>query len=99
MKIGTKTLLFGAHNVLIHPIMLAIAWTRLYGFKTLNIKLLVAFFVHDLGYFGRSDIDGPSGDRHPELGAKIMGFLFGPEWAEFTLFHSRSYAQKAGKPV
>ena len=99
LTIGCKTLLFGAHNVILHPIMLAIAWIRLYGFKTLNLKLAVAFLVHDWGYWGKADIDGPSGERHPELGAKIMGFLFGPEWAEFTLFHSRSYAKAAGKPV
>jgi hypothetical protein len=99
MKLGTKSVLFGAHNLLLHPVMLAIAWVRLYGFQTLNLKVVVAFLVHDWGYFGKDEIDGPSGDRHPELGAKIMGFLFGSEWADFTLFHSRAYAQKAGKPV
>jgi hypothetical protein len=36
----------------------------------------VAFFVHDLGYFGKPNMDGEEGETHPYLGAKIMHFLF-----------------------
>jgi hypothetical protein len=36
----------------------------------------VAFFVHDLGYLGKPDMDGEEGERHVILGAKIMQFLF-----------------------
>lgn len=32
MKVGTKSLLFGAHNIFIHPFLVFIAWWRLYGF-------------------------------------------------------------------
>lgn len=98
MKIGTKSILFGAHQFLLHPIMLARAWTQLYGFPY-DPRLWVAFFVHDLGYFGKPNMDGEEGETHPELGAKIMGFFFGPVWALFTIAHSRFYAQRAGIEV
>lgn len=37
MKMGTKSVLFGAHQFLIHPIILAIAWWQLHGFKRVKI--------------------------------------------------------------
>lgn len=75
MRIGTKTLLFGSHQFLIHPLFLAAAWTKLYGFPW-DPRLWVAFFVHDLGYWGKPNLDGAEGDTHPELGARIMHRLF-----------------------
>jgi hypothetical protein len=96
MTIGTKSSLYGAHQFLLHPLMLAIAWTKLYGFP-LDPRLYVAFLIHDWGYFGCTDMDGPSGSRHPERGARIMSALFGKEWGDFCLFHSRSYAKDAGQ--
>ena len=53
MKIGTKSLLFGAHNIIIHPVLVFIAWWRLYGFP-FDPRLWIAFLVHDWGYFGKS---------------------------------------------
>ena len=78
MKVGTKSILFGAHCFFIHPWVLAIAWQKLYGFPY-DPRLWVAFFVHDLGYFGKSNMDGEEGERHPEFGARIMGRLFDGE--------------------
>jgi hypothetical protein len=75
VRIGTKSLLFGTHQVFIHPWFVAVAWRRLYGFP-LDPRLWVAFFVHDLGYWGKPNMDGPEGERHPELGARIMGEWF-----------------------
>jgi hypothetical protein len=98
MKMGTKSLLFGAHQFVLHPMLLALAWIVLYGFP-FDLRLWFAFFCHDLGYWSATDMDGPSGEKHPELGAKIMGFLFGQRWYDFTILHSRSYARKMGKPV
>ena len=49
MKVGTKSLLFGAHNIFIHPFLVFIAWWRLYGFPA-DPRLWVAFIVHDWGY-------------------------------------------------
>lgn len=92
MKIGTKSVLFGAHQFLLHPIMVAVAWWMLYGFPC-DPRLWVAFFVHDLGYWGKPNMDGPEGEQHPRLGASIMSALFDWEglltWRDFTLYHSR----------
>ncbi len=79
MKVGTKSVLFGAHQFLIHPIVLAIAWWQLYGFPW-DPRLWVAFVVHDLGYLGKPNMDGPEGETHVELGASIMHFLFDWQW-------------------
>lgn len=98
MKIGTKSLLFGAHQFLLHPLFLTIAWWKLYGFS-IDIRLYVAFLIHDIGYWGKGDMDGIEGESHPKVGARIMGRLFGPKWEEFTLLHSRFYARTKGKPV
>lgn len=75
MQVGTKSVLFGAHQFLIHPWFVAAAWWRLYGFP-LDPRLWVAFFVHDIGYIGKSNMDGPEGERHPVAGASIMSTLF-----------------------
>lgn len=75
MKAGTKSLLFGVHQVFIHPLWVALAWWKLYGFP-FDPRLWVAFVVHDWGYWGCPEMDGEIGDWHPELGAKIMHYLF-----------------------
>lgn len=109
MKIGTKSVLFGAHQFLIHPWFVACGWWTLYGFP-FDPRLWVAFFVHDLGYVGKPNMDGPEGETHPRLGARIMAVLFdwhdrtfrwtdgGPigEWGFFALLHSRYYAKTLG---
>lgn len=96
MRLGTKSLLFGVHQVFIHPFFVAWAWQILYGFPK-SFPLWVAFFVHDFGYFGKPNMDGPEGKTHPELGGRIMTRLFGQEWGDFTLFHSRFYAKQRNR--
>lgn len=71
MKIGTKSVLFGAHCFFLHPFFVALAWWKLYGFPY-DPRLWVAFIVHDLGYLGKPNMDGPEGETHVEFGAKIM---------------------------
>ena len=102
MKIGTKSVLFGAHCFFMHPFILAFAWWKLYGFPW-DLRLWVAFFVHDLGYWGKPNMDGEEGELHPYLGANIMGYLFDKRgilstghWYYFTLYHSRFLAKKEG---
>lgn len=90
MKIGTKSLLFGVHHFLWHPITVLIAWIKLYGIP--SFKELFCIFIHDIGYFRKNDIDGDEGIYHPELGASIANKLFGREYYELCLYHSRSYA-------
>ncbi len=108
MKVGTKSVLFGAHCFFLHPWFVAWGWWKLYGFPW-DIRLWFAFFFHDLGYLGKPNMDGEEGERHVELGAKIMTALFdrGPDvegtWTDFgwlgpwgllSLLHSRFYAKK-----
>lgn len=78
MNVGTRSLLFGYHCFFLHPWFVALGWWKLYGFPW-DPRLWVAFFVHDLGYWGKPNIDGPESESHVELGAKIMGRLFDPK--------------------
>lgn len=95
IPMGTRSLLYGAHQFALHPLFLAVAWTKLYGFPR-DPRLWVAFLVHDLGYWGKPNMDGPEGQRHPELGGRIMARLFGQSWGDFTRLHSRYYARREG---
>jgi hypothetical protein len=126
MRIGTKSVLFGAHQFLIHPCFVAWAWWKLYGWSVVehwssvrgldpgerspltkpvrtslrDWRLWLAFFVHDLGYLGKPNMDGPEGERHPELGARILFRATGlTPWSHFVLYHSRFYAKQHGAPV
>lgn len=125
MKIGTKSVLYGAHCFLFHWIFVAMGWWKLYGLRRveigkkvvhaegiphgiglhvyasiLNYKLWVAFFVHDLGYIGKSDMDGETeGETHPEWACQKMNQWFGAPWGQFVLTHSRFYAKKMKLPV
>ena len=98
MKVGTKSLLFGAHAFWMHPFFVAYAWIKLYGFP-FDLRIWFAFFLHDVGYWGKCDMDGPSGKSHIHLGGQIMDWLFGKEWGDFCRRHSRSYCREVGEPV
>lgn len=98
MTRGTKSLLFGVHCFWFHPWCVALAWWRLFGFPW-DPRLWVAFIIHDWGYFGKKAMDDEDGESHPELGAEIMGRLFGNEWAFFCLLHSRYYAKSINAEV
>lgn len=104
LSIGTRSVLFGAHQCFIHPWFVALGWWTLYGFPW-DPRLWVAFFVHDLGYIGKPNMDGPEGETHPFFGANLMSALFDrgihrtlPDynlgtWGAFTLLHSRYLAK------
>lgn len=93
MKIGTKSILFGAHCFFLHPFAVAEGWRRLYGFPW-DPRLWIAFFIHDLGYWGHGDLDTELADMHPEFGANIMHALFGMKWYTLVMFHSRYVARR-----
>ena len=97
MKVGTKSLLYGAHAWWHHPIILAIAWTKLYGIPW-DPRLWCCFFLHDIGYFGLDKMDDDVGECHPIVGASCIRRLFGNQWGDFCLFHSRFMARRLGKP-
>ena len=46
MKLGTKSLLFGCHQFVLHPLFVLVAWWRLYGRP--SWRMVVAIIVHDL---------------------------------------------------
>ena len=67
MEVGTKSVLWGVHAFWWHPTTVLIAWVKLYGIP--NWKELVCIFIHDLGYWGKSNMDGADGETHPEYAA------------------------------
>lgn len=75
LPVGTLSVLFGAHAFWLHPWFVAAAWWKLYGFPW-DPRLWVAFFVHDLGYWGSPNMDGEEGERHPIWGANLMATWF-----------------------
>lgn len=97
MKVGTgtKSILFGAHQFIIHPVFVFAAWWKLYGFPR-DPRLWIAFIVHDWGYWGSPNMDGDEGNCHPFLGARIMHYLFDKpgswHWYILLLYHSRFLA-------
>lgn len=112
MKIGTKSLLFGVHQIFWHPWTVAKAWRMLYG-KWPNWKQAICIFFHDWGYWGKPNMDGAEGKTHPEGGARIVQWimrrvyrLMGHSkpfsqgaaylWYNFTIRHSSAAAKAMG---
>ena len=96
MRVGTKSVLFGAHCFLFHWFFVFLGWWRLYGFPW-DPRLWIAFVIHDLGYWSLPNMDGPEGESHPVWAANIMGRLFGKKWYYFCLCHSRYWCRKIDK--
>lgn len=95
MKIGTRSLLFGVHQFVWHPITVWLAWRSLYGAFP-SWRETVCIIVHDWGYWGADDMDGPTGKMHPVRGAWIADRLFGEEYRDLVFLHSRSLAARVG---
>lgn len=100
VNIGTKSLLFGVHQFLWHPLTVWLAFRRLYG-RIPNRWETLAIIVHDWGYWGKPNMDGAEGETHPQLGADLMMWLAKKfsgsphpqvdafRWYWFTKYHSR----------
>jgi hypothetical protein len=69
MRMGTKSLLFGAHQIFWHPFTVFLAWLELYGWP--NWKEMMCIFIHDWGYWGLDNMEGDEGKKHPHLGANL----------------------------
>ncbi len=105
MTIGTRSLLFGCHQFILHPLFVIVAWWKLYGPPT--FVEVIAIIIHDWGYWGVKKIDGPD-DRHPEFAARLFYALawHDPLYKEnpqnsqcfdaayLCLYHSRFYARE-----
>lgn len=94
MKIGTKSLLFGIHQVFWHPYVVYKAWKYLYGSPTW--KEFVCIVIHDWGYWGKPNLDGKEGILHPMLGANIALRLFDSRYFDLCTGHSRSFCEMIG---
>jgi len=95
MTVGTRSVLFGVHTIFVHPLLVGIAWWKLFG-PPLDPRLWIVFLVHDIGYIGKCSVEGPVGETHVELGARVMQALFGESWGDFCRGHSRYYARSRG---
>jgi len=101
MNIGTKSVLFGVHQFILHPFIVAQAWWIVYR-EWPALHEWAAIVTHDLGYWGEPNMDGPEGEEHPEKIAawwrKYFG-EFGEKVAIEVLGHSRFHAGKNGLPL
>jgi hypothetical protein len=93
--VGTRSVLYGVHAFWFHPLTVGLAWHKLFRVWP-TWREWVCIFVHDLGYWGRPNMDGPEGRRHPEFGAQLARKVLGESYGQFTLYHSREYAKMAG---
>lgn len=91
MKMGTKSILFGVHHWLWHPVTVLLAWRSLYGWP--NWKEFVCIVIHDWGYWGCESMDGEEGRKHVEFAANFAAKYLGNGYYRLCLFHSRHYAR------
>ncbi len=68
MRVGTKSLLIGAHQFIMHPALVALAWRRIYG-EWPDMATSVAIAVHDWS------LPEKSGAFMPSASSVIMIFL------------------------
>lgn len=101
MNIGTKSVLFGVHQFILHPIIVLIAWWIIYRDMP-KLHEFAAIITHDVGYWGSPNMDGEEGEEHPERVAawwrKHFG-EFGEKVAVEVLGHSRFHAGKNNLPL
>ena len=99
MRVGTKSLLFGVHSVIIHPTVVLIAWYSIYHTWP-NWRELVCIIIHDWGYWGCSTMDGDDGSIHPIWAArKVLRRGWDLYYCALCLYHSRHLAKRYDKPV
>ncbi len=100
MNIGTKSLLYGGHQFILHPLFVYLAWIKVYR-RLPSFWESCAIAIHDWGYWGKPNIDGPEGEDHPRWAAEQLHSLTGKhELWELCNFHSRFQARRypGGKP-
>jgi len=94
MKMGLKSLLFGVHQFIYHPICVLLAWLDLYK-SFPDYKELVCIIVHDWGYYKCENMDDSLGQQHPIFGANLVYNLFKKQkYKNLCLGHSRHYSKK-----
>lgn len=105
IPVGTKSVLWGVHQFIWHPITVLIAWKKVHRTWPNWWQLLAIIFHDSPGYIGCKEMDGPDGLEHPYAGARwaarIAGIL--SEEAAFktyflSLYHSSNFAKLHGAP-
>lgn len=108
MRVGTRSVLFGVHQFLWHPLTVALAFRKWHGRWPRGKAEWVAIMVHDLGYWGCDNMDGESGRRHPLQSAVIAWWtVYGLRGdrtqrmhaVSLVLGHSSFFAAQRGQPV
>ena len=93
MSRGTRSLLFGCHQFIIHPLFVLWAWVVVGGHVTW--RYIIAIIVHDWGYWGCKTMDGEDGEAHPLFGSHVTIILTRDLGvAEDVLLHSRFWAAR-----
>jgi hypothetical protein len=93
MKEGTKSILFGVHQFLIHPYFVVKGW-RFYHGRFPMLWELICIFIHDWGIWGKDYLRYPETKKnHPLLGASIAFALFGDKGFNLVAGHSSGYVQ------
>jgi hypothetical protein len=88
MSEGTKSLLFGCHNFLMHPLAVLIAWHGHYG-RFPKPWQVCCIFIHDLGIFGRQYLSEPGSKKgHWRRGARLAFRMFGKKGYLFIAGHT-----------
>lgn len=105
MKTGMKSVIFGVHNAIFHPLTVWLAWIALYK-KLPGLWETVAIILHDTpGYWTCAHMDDAEGEQHPLRGARwvrAIVFFFTRDRAKadfyynFTRYHSRYLAARDG---
>lgn len=88
MSEGTRSLLIGCHNIIMHPLMVIRAWRWWFGTWPKPWQI-VCIFVHDVGLAGRQYLSDPMAkEGHWKLGAYWAGRLFGWKGFYFCAGHT-----------
>lgn len=95
MNIGTKSLLFGLHQFVLHPALVTLAWWKLYRHLP-TLREAVCIGIHDWGYWGLPNIDGPEGEQHPLWAGRFSDRTFGHAYGDLCRFHSGTIAERFG---
>ena len=88
MKTGTKSLLFGVHQFVWHPITVWMAWVWLFR-RLPNWKETICIIIHDWGYWGKENMDDEEGEKHPEWAFHFASKHLGKSYGLLCLYHSR----------
>src|SRR5437868_6582638 len=98
MRVGTKSVLFGAHCFGIHFLFIALAWWKLYGFPW-DPRLWLAFYLHDVGYLQKPYMDRAAerqagGDKFTAEESVLLGSHNPNLWLQGLKSYTRRWVEQ-----